>query len=63
MTLDEWLNSQGPGSAAALARALGCSRPYITDLRNNRRKPSPAMGQLIEAATDGAVKADAWGAP
>jgi len=59
-TLDKHLrDTKTP--ALHLARQVGISAPYLCDLRYGRRKPSPAVAQRIEDATDGAVGRGDWG--
>ncbi len=45
---------------SALARAVGISPAYLSDLKNGKRGPSLAVAFAIERETNGAVPASAW---
>jgi len=57
--LDTFLRT-GAMTAKSLANAVGVSQPYITDLRYQRRTPSANVAMRIQAATNGAVRADSF---
>jgi transcriptional regulator with XRE-family HTH domain len=46
-----------------LARELGVSRGYLSELVNGAKKPGLALATDIERATAGAVPASDWHAP
>jgi transcriptional regulator with XRE-family HTH domain len=46
--------------AGDLARQIGVSEAYISDLRKGKRSPSLAVAFAIEDATGGAVTARSW---
>jgi len=57
--LDKYLRATKT-RASAIAEAVGVSRPYITDLRYGRRKPSLYVALRIEGATGGSVGPGDW---
>jgi transcriptional regulator with XRE-family HTH domain len=58
--LDTYLRAPGAKSAREIARDAGVSSPYVTDLRYGRRRPSAAVAEAIEIATNRAVPAQSW---
>lgn len=57
MKLEEYLNEHKI-SVAAFAKEIGCSRQWIYDLINRRRKPSAESIKTICDATNGLVTAN-----
>jgi DNA-binding transcriptional regulator YdaS (Cro superfamily) len=57
MTLNEYLRNR---SARELARKLGVSEAYVSQLRNSVTRPSLNMARKIKDATDGAVDYVDW---
>jgi transcriptional regulator with XRE-family HTH domain len=55
--LDTYLK---PMRAGDLARQIGVSEAYISDLRKGKRSPSLAVAFAIEDATGGVVTARSW---
>lgn len=45
------------------ARQLGVSEAYLSQLINNRKRPSLDLAIRIERITDGAVPARSWAVP
>lgn len=56
MRLREWLESQGRGATAHLARTVGTRWATIHDISNGH-VPKADLAKRIEAASDGAVSA------
>ncbi|MBN9463445.1 MAG: helix-turn-helix domain-containing protein [Burkholderiales bacterium] len=52
--LDAYLNE--PGSARALAHAVGVSEATVSQWRSHQKTPSPAMAVAIERASGFAVR-------
>ena len=57
MTLADYLDKQGHGSLTRLAKALGTSKGYLSDIRDKYRTPSVSFAVRIEKATEGEVTA------
>lgn len=57
MQLREWLDRQGRGATAKLAREIGCERWATVHEIANGHVPKPARAKAIEEATDGEVTA------
>jgi DNA-binding transcriptional regulator YdaS (Cro superfamily) len=58
MTLADYINEHGRGTLTRLAREIGTSKGYLSDLVNDpKRRPSVDMAKSIEAATGGTVTA------
>lgn len=55
-----YVDNQGRGGAARLAREIGVSRSYMNDLLIGRREPSLAIARKIALATAGAVPFESW---
>jgi len=55
--LDAYLNEN---SSSELARILGVTKGYVSQLRHGRREPSLRRAFQIEDATGGAVPARGW---
>lgn len=60
--LSQHLNDAGM-KRAELARTLGVSRGYVTELCNGTKRPSLKLAARIEAATGGVVTATSWASP
>ena len=58
MTLSEYLDSQGRGSAAALAKAIGASTSGVCLWRSGVRQVPIGRCLAIERATGGRVRAE-----
>lgn len=58
MTLNEYLDSQGRGSAAALAKAIGASKSGVCLWRSGTRQVPIERCLPIERATGGRVRAE-----
>ena len=58
MTLNEYLDSQGRGSAAALAKAIGASKSGVCLWRSGKRQVPIERCLPIERATGGRVRAE-----
>jgi hypothetical protein len=54
MTLNEWLERQGRGSAEALARRANCSRNAIHQIKTGHT-PTVRIARRISEATSGEV--------
>jgi hypothetical protein len=48
LALAAWLEKQGHGSAAALARDLGCSGEMIHFLKTGRKKPGRVLAAKLQ---------------
>ena len=57
MNLNEYLNNQGRGAAAALAESVGCGRSHMSLIASGKRLPSPQLARAIEVKTGGVVSA------
>lgn len=57
MTLAQYLDKQGHGALTRLAKALGTSKGYLSDIRDNNRTPSVTFAVRLEKATGGEVTA------
>ena len=55
MTLQEYFNDKKRGSKDALARELGITRTWMSQLINGRQVCSPELAVEIERLTSGAV--------
>lgn len=55
MTLQEYFNDKKRGSKDALARELGITRTWMSQLINGRQVCSPELAVEIERLTAGAV--------
>lgn len=61
-TLAQYLNDTGI-SRAELARSIGVSRSFLTELAQGKKRPGWGNVARIEAATGGAVTAMSWSVP
>ena len=50
MTLDQWMNAKG-WTDAKLAERVGVSRPFISRIRNGKRRPSLAVALRLAGVT------------
>lgn len=57
MTLKEYFAQQGRGSQTELARAVGTSKGYLSQITKGERFPGRELAKKIEDATDGKVPA------
>jgi transcriptional regulator with XRE-family HTH domain len=57
--LKQYLSDTGT-SQAALAKGVGASRSYISEIVSNLKSPGLVMAVRIERFTGGAVPASAW---
>lgn len=55
----DWLQRSGR-SRAQVARDIGCSKSYFSQLANGQRQPSLALAARIERLSGGAVPAASW---
>ncbi len=51
MTLKEYLKSEGRGALTALAKKLGTSKGYLSDIALEKATPSPSFAKRIQAET------------
>mgnify|MGYP002261161922 CR=1 FL=1 len=57
MTLAQYFDKAGRGSQAKMAKALGCSKGYLSDIANSKKLPSRDFALSIERYTKRKVKA------
>lgn len=55
MDLKTYISTSKRGTATRLARALGISRSYLSQMASGASSVSPPMSRAIETETDGAV--------
>jgi DNA-binding transcriptional regulator YdaS (Cro superfamily) len=66
MTLQEYFATQPHGSKAAMARALGISKTWLSQIISGSKIPSPALAVALSNYTKGkvsrkALRADIFG--
>lgn len=57
MTLSDFFMKAGRGSQSKMAKALGCSKGYLSDIANGKKLPSRDFALSIERYTKRKVKA------
>jgi transcriptional regulator with XRE-family HTH domain len=57
MTLSQFFEAEGRGSAASMAKALECSKGYLSDIARGEKFPSRDFALRIEAYTGRKVTA------
>lgn len=56
MTLEEYFEDKPRGSQVALARQLGVSKTWMSQIVTGRQMPSAGLALMIEKFTNGKVK-------
>jgi DNA-binding transcriptional regulator YdaS (Cro superfamily) len=55
MTLQEYFSKQPRGAKTGMARAVGVTKNWISQLLSGEKRPSPALAIAISKYTKGAV--------
>lgn len=58
--LKSFLDAEGRGAQARLAREIGCSRGTIGDIASGRRNPTLALARALDRASGGRVAFEKW---